>query len=161
MPANPSDLSAQAKYVAKDSLIPGAADGIEFETLTIDTPKYLNYLLARFLGNGGSVVRGNVQHINQVIEGGANGLSGSGKPSLIYAVIVCAGLGARTLGGVEDKAMFPIRGQTVLLRAPWIRYGMTMVETNGMRTYTIPRRSGDVRLCKHVRLPVIDSTPAR
>jgi glycine/D-amino acid oxidase-like deaminating enzyme len=50
------------------------------------------------------------------------------------------------LGGVEDKAMYPIRGQTVLLRAPWVKYGRTMVETDGRRTYTIPRRCGDVCL---------------
>jgi len=50
------------------------------------------------------------------------------------------------LGGVEDKAMYPIRGQTILLRAPWIKYGRTMVEKDGSRTYTIPRRCGDVIL---------------
>lgn len=50
------------------------------------------------------------------------------------------------LGGVEDKAMYPIRGQTVLLKAPWVKYGRTMVEKDGLRTYTIPRRCGDARL---------------
>jgi glycine/D-amino acid oxidase-like deaminating enzyme len=129
-----------------DALIPGAAYGISFTTLTIDTPKYLNYLLSRFLASGGSIIRGTVQHIQQVIEGGATALSGSGKPSRVDAVVVCAGLGARTLGGVEDKAMYPIRGQTVLLKAPWIKYGMTMVEKDERRTYTIPRRCGEVRV---------------
>jgi len=63
----------------------------------------------------------------------------------VDAVVVCAGLGARMLGGVEDKAMYPIRGQTVLLKAPWVKYGRTMVEKDGLRTYTIPRRCGDAR----------------
>lgn len=61
-------------------------------------------------------------------------------------MIVCAGLGARTLGGVEDENVYPIRGQTVLVRAPWIRFGRTM-SGNGEEavwTYIIPRRSGDV-----------------
>ena len=31
-------------------------------------------------------------------------------------VINCTGLSAYKLGGVEDKTMFPIRGQTVLVR---------------------------------------------
>jgi D-amino-acid oxidase len=141
-----SSSSIQANYISKDALIPGAAAGISFTTLTIDTPKYLNYLLSRFLASGGTVARGTVQHINQVIEGGATALSGSGKPSHADAVVVCAGLGARMLGGVEDKGMYPIRGQTVLLKAPWIKYGRTMVEKDGSRTYTIPRRCGDVRV---------------
>jgi len=120
------------------------AYGISFTTLTIDTPKYLNYLLSRFLASGGSVAKGTIQHINQVIESGISGLLGSAKPSHVDAVVVCAGLGTRMLGGVEDKAMYPIRGQTVLLRAPWVKYGRTMVEKDEVRTYTIPRRCGDV-----------------
>ena len=31
-------------------------------------------------------------------------------------VVNCTGLSAYKLGGVEDKSMFPIRGQTVLVR---------------------------------------------
>lgn len=78
-------------------------------------------------------------------------LSGSnGKAHQVDAVMVCTGLGARTLGGVEDTAMYPIRGQTVLLRAPWIRYGRTTVDKNGLKTYTIPRKSGDVRCSDRV-----------
>jgi len=141
---DPLEIMPDAKYISKDALIPGAAYGITFTTLTIDTPKYLNYLLSRFLASGGSITRGIVQHINQVIEGGATALSGSRGPSHVDAVVVCTGLGARMLGGVEDKAMYPIRGQTVLLKAPWIKYGRTMVEKDGLRTYTIPRRCGDV-----------------
>lgn len=62
--------------------------------------------------------------------------------------MVCAGLGARTLGGVEDKDVYPLRGQTVLLRAPWVRFGRSFTGVSGegkdVWTYIIPRRSGDV-----------------
>lgn len=105
-------------------------------------------------------MRGNVQHISQVIECGATVLSGHGEPSQADGVVVCAGLGARMLGGVEDKNMYPIRGQTVLLRAPWIRYGRTMVEKNGLRTYTIPRKSGDVRSSELELEPELKLIPA-
>ena len=92
-------------------------------------------------------MRGSVQHINEVIEGGPRIYSRAKNLSPeVDAVVVCAGLGARTLGGVEDKAMFPIRGQTVLLRAPWIRSGMSLYSENGEGTYIIPRSSGDVRV---------------
>lgn len=38
----------------------------------------------------------------------------SGKKASI--VVNCTGLSARKLGGVEDKTMVPVRGQTVLVR---------------------------------------------
>jgi len=48
------------------------------------------------------------------------------------------------LGGVEDKDVYPIRGQTVLLRAPWIKFGRAISSKTGLWTYIIPRRSGDI-----------------
>lgn len=115
--------------------------------MTIDTPVYLNYLLSRFLAKGGTIVRGAVQHLNELIEGGPGIFTRSRIPSApLSAIVVCAGLGARSLGGIEDKDMYPIRGQTVLLRAPWIKFGCTLSSRDGLWTYVIPRRSGDVYL---------------
>lgn len=69
----------------------------------------------------------------------------------VDAVVVCTGIGARFLGGVEDSEVFPIRGQTVIVRAPWVRFGITASgskDENGEEvfTYVIPRRSSDVSL---------------
>ncbi|KAM0608385.1 hypothetical protein ACHAP0_007865 [Verticillium nonalfalfae] len=36
----------------------------------------------------------------------------------VTAVLNCTGLGSHSLGGVEDKAMYPTRGQTVLVEQP-------------------------------------------
>jgi D-amino-acid oxidase len=72
--------------------------------------------------------------------------------SKAHAIIVCTGLSTRSLGGVEDLTMRPLRGQVVLLRAPWIKFGLTArgfgVDENGhpILTYIIPRRNGDVCL---------------
>lgn len=101
----------------------------------------LSYLLALFISRGGRIHRSSIQHISQVVDGAYSTPNIAPPPS---AVVVCAGLGARFLGGVEDKAMYPIRGQTVLLRAPWVRFGRTTSSTSGLWTYIIPRRSGDV-----------------
>lgn len=124
------------KVLPESSLLPDTVCGVSFTTVTIDTPVYLNYLLARFLSCGGSIIRGSVQHINQVIEGAF-----TGTPD---AAVVCAGLGARFLGGIEDRDVYPLRGQTILVRAPWIRFGRTISTKQGLWTYIIPRRSGDV-----------------
>ena len=107
-----------------------------FTTVGIDTPVYLPYLLSRFLERGGNLIRGSIQHISQVLEGGLTPF----KPD---ALVVCAGIGARFLGGVEDRDVYPIRGQTVLIRAPWVKFGRTLNGKDEV-TYIIPRRSGDV-----------------
>lgn len=56
------------------------------------------------------------------------------------------------LGDVEDKTVYPVRGQVVVLDAPWIKEGRTLQVgqlsdasgEGGERTYIIPRRSGQV-----------------
>ncbi|KAI6035976.1 hypothetical protein BKA83DRAFT_107285 [Pisolithus microcarpus] len=100
------------RSVSNDELVPGATHGWTFTTLTLYPPVYLNWLLGRFLGNGGKIVRAQLQHINQAIHGGISGL-----PQEPDAVVACVGLGARFLGGIEDKEVYPVRGQTVVLKA--------------------------------------------
>ncbi|GLB39081.1 putative D-amino-acid oxidase [Lyophyllum shimeji] len=140
------------KVLDQDALPAGIAHGSTFTTLTIDTPNYLRYLARRFTSAGGQIVRGSVQHISQVLEGGASIFSTQPgnenlhlMPGAPDAVVVCTGLGTRFLGGVEDKSVHPIRGQTVLVRAPWIDFGRTIGNDDGW-TYVIARRSGDVIL---------------
>ncbi|KAF7796113.1 hypothetical protein EIP86_007286 [Pleurotus ostreatoroseus] len=140
------DWMPDHRHLPSDSLIPNAKTGISFTTLTIDTPVYCNYLLSRFLARGGTITRASVQHISQIIEGGARVFSpGYARKIPLDALVVCPGLGARTLGGVEDKDVYPVRGQVVMLRAPWIKFGRTASHSaDGLWTYIIPRRSGDV-----------------
>jgi hypothetical protein len=131
----------QFRILANEELVPETKHGVAFETVTIDVPVYLPYLYARVLAKGGAVCRASVQHINQVLEGAFC--------SAPDGLVVCAGLGARTLGGVEDQNVYPIRGQTVLVHAPWVRFGRTSSGTDlggvdEIWTYIIPRRSGNV-----------------
>ena len=95
-------------------------------------------------------MRGAVQHLQQVAEGGAHAFTpGRAGKQQVDAIIACPGLGARTLGGVEDKDVFPVRGQVVLVRAPWIKFGRTASHLrDGRWTYVIPRRSGDVSVVR-------------
>ncbi|KAJ7070310.1 hypothetical protein B0H15DRAFT_968671, partial [Mycena belliarum] len=144
--AHPEVLGGMPDFqiIPTSNLPPNITEGISFSTLTIDCPVYLNYLMSRFLAAGGSIVRGTVQHIAQVVEGGVGIFNGRKCLSSPAAVLVCVGLGARTMGGVEDKDVYPIRGQTVLLRAPWVKFGRAASSRSGLWTYIIPRRSGDI-----------------
>ncbi|KAL4251957.1 DAMOX/DASOX family protein [Abortiporus biennis] len=134
------------KKLSADSLVLEAKSGVTFTTVTFDTSLYLPYLLSRFLGKGGKIIRQPLQHINQIAEGGINPfLPAQAGKNLADAIVACPGLGARTLGGIEDKDVYPIRGQIVILRAPWIKFGRTTSElSTGLWTYIIPRRGGDV-----------------
>ncbi|KAF8750301.1 FAD dependent oxidoreductase [Rhizoctonia solani] len=133
------DVMPEFREMRQEELTQGADSGAAFNTITIDTPVYLPYLLSTFLGKGGGVVRAKIMHVSQVAQGAFT----STKPD---AIVVCAGIGARNLGGVEDKDVYPVRGQVVLIRAPWVKFGRTKSESDDTWTYVIPRRSGDVIL---------------
>ncbi|KAI0938425.1 hypothetical protein AcV5_000111 [Taiwanofungus camphoratus] len=142
------DWMPDFRTLSEESLVNGAKTGVSFTTVTIDTPVYLNYLMSRFLAHGGNIVRGAVQHVSQVVEGGAHVFTcGRAGPTPVDALVICPGLGARSLGGVEDMDMYPVRGQIIIIRAPWITSGRTAShKEDGLWTYIIPRRSGDVIL---------------
>lgn len=60
--------------------------------------------------------RGNVKHLSELANSGARAFDPvdegvEAKPPA--AIVVCVGIGARTLGGVEDGAVYPVRGQCV------------------------------------------------
>ncbi|TFY68496.1 hypothetical protein EVJ58_g966 [Rhodofomes roseus] len=135
------------RQIPSDSLVSNAQRGYAYSTYTVDPPLYLNYLLSRFLARGGTVVRGKVQHVSQVLEGGIDVFNrGRASTTPVDALIVCAGLGARTLGGVEDEAVYPNRGQVILLKAPWITEACRISDsTGGDQTYVIPRQNGVIR----------------
>ncbi|KAJ8509386.1 hypothetical protein ONZ45_g8438 [Pleurotus djamor] len=151
---NPISDMPSFRYLSQEALVPSAVEGVAFDPLSVDAPRYVNYLMTKFLSSGGQIERAFIQHIDQIIEGGAKVFSTSKDTpsSEVDAIFVCTGLGARTLGGVEDKAVHPIRGQTVIIHAPWVRSGMALLG-NTVGTYIVPRRSGDVVLPDSFRVP--------
>ncbi|KAJ9113132.1 hypothetical protein QFC20_002022 [Naganishia adeliensis] len=104
---------SQFRYLPKSDLPPDIKQGCTFDTVTIDTSIYLRCLATEVQRLGGSLVRYNLSHVTQ--------LQAPIIPRKADVIIVCAGLGARHLGGVEDQDSYPIRD-------------------------TIPRASGDVIL---------------
>ena len=76
--------------------------------VTINIPKYCAYLLRRYLMLGGQTMRVQVNHINDVFRFGC------------AAVINCTGNGAKYLCGVNDLLCFPTRGQTCLVKTPFV-----------------------------------------
>ncbi|KAH9179866.1 hypothetical protein EDB89DRAFT_1923607, partial [Lactarius sanguifluus] len=88
-----------------------AVSAVSFSIVNINTPTYLTYLLARFYSRSGRIVRASIQHIAEVLESGVEAFTGGkSKARPVDALIICVGLGVRTLGGVEDKDVYPVRG---------------------------------------------------
>lgn len=108
----------------------GIKYGLEYSGIVVDVPRYLVYLERLFRAKGGKIVQKKLKHISEA-EGDV--------------VVNCTGLGSRWLGGVEDTQMYPIRGQTVLVRAPHCRKTITRIGTNEI-SYVIPRGDGTVVL---------------
>lgn len=127
-------LIPQFRRLNVSELPEGIQHGAAFTAILIDTPHYLPYLLKRFKTKGGVTYRATLPDI-------ASALTVSPELASADAIVHSTGLGAREIVG--DKDVFPTRGQLVIVRAPWIKGGITRLG-QGVYTYTIPRKSGNV-----------------
>lgn len=93
----------------KSELKEGIDSGTSFTSVCINTAIYLPWLVSQCLKNGVILKRANLRHIAE-----AAGMHSSGKPADL--VVNCTGLASLKLGGVEDKLMYPVRGQIVVVR---------------------------------------------
>lgn len=94
-----------------------------FTTYMLDCRKYLPWLLKRFKENGGKCEMRKVGNLREL--------------SSYNVVINCTGMGARTLLG--DKSLIPVRGQGVLVRAPWVKHFIINYTDRDEITYVLPR----------------------
>ncbi|KAJ1915928.1 hypothetical protein H4219_004062 [Mycoemilia scoparia] len=134
------------KEIPKEYIPADMNYGCVYETLVINVPKYLGWLFAQFLDQGGKLVEQHLPHINDATKYLNNIL----PPNSPRIVVNCTALGAMNLGGVLDKNMYPIRGHTVLVDLPLSSKGnLATVTKQGPRnetTYVIPRGDGTVIL---------------
>jgi hypothetical protein len=106
--------------------------GVHFLSFTLNPPRLLAYLSARLAAAGVPVVRARVSSLDEAFA----------HFPKVGLVINATGLGARALLGVADPAVHPVRGQTVLVRAPAVDTCYGVRDANlppGTATYIIPR----------------------
>jgi len=122
---------------------PAAGSGFEFNTLSICVPRYLLWLQNELVARGVKFVKGWVDHIADVEY--VPGSTGQLKTDVI---VNASGLGAKSIIGIADPQVYPIRGQTALVKAPsvqWCLLGMGLyVSEREESTYIIPRSNGEV-----------------
>lgn len=110
--------------ISPQDLDPPFISGFMMDVPLIEPPLYLPYLLKRYQNNGGEIMQQTLQSFSEI----------SADFSLI---INCTGVGARELA--RDAAVYPIRGQTVIVDTPEIQEGYMDDEHF---TYIFPRNDG-------------------
>jgi D-amino-acid oxidase len=150
-------ISAVNKRASPDG--PQIACGAYYKAMSINVPRYLLYLQEKARSRGVQVIKtrletapGDISAALQEAEKLAQA-SGRSKPACF---VNATGLGAKKLCG--DEAMYPIRGQTVLVKG---EASSTITRVgDGYRAYCIPRPgSGTTILGGTKEEGVWDETP--
>ncbi|KAJ7463840.1 FAD dependent oxidoreductase [Mycena galericulata] len=129
----------------------GVVHGAVFSTIFIDVPRYLPYLMNRFLSGGGCAFRATLPSLSALLSEKErpilSPISGATPPVFEPAALInCTGIGALSMGDVLDTNIYPTRGEVLIIRAPWVNHGMFYRYKDNHLSYIIPRQSGDVIL---------------
>ncbi|KAK5407974.1 hypothetical protein LTR06_007717 [Exophiala xenobiotica] len=96
------------KEAPKHELPEGAVMGLDMDSFMINTVAYLQWLQMQLLKTNVKFIRRTYNHIQTLMQDFPNA----------KVFFNCTGLGARHLGGVEDEAVYPTKGQTILIAEP-------------------------------------------
>lgn len=131
------ELVDDYRDLERDELPEGIESGCEFGSVCINPALYLPWLIGQCRAKGVTFHRKTVTHISDVRYLSA----GSIKADII---VNATGLSARTLGGVLDATMYPIRGQTVVIRnvAPHMAAESGTDDGDDQATYMMTRAVG-------------------
>ncbi|TCD68307.1 hypothetical protein EIP91_011166 [Steccherinum ochraceum] len=143
IPAEPTEemlyFKELFKFLPPEELPEGMKAGVIFDTITVNPEQYLPWLRLQLLNFGVTFVRRKVQGLDEAADlAGENGI-----------IVNATGLGAKSLIGVEDEKVYPIRGQTIIVHAPGIKeraecFALPLVGVSSDDvTYAIPRPSPD------------------
>lgn len=104
-----TDPALQFRALRQDELPPGCDGGSSFTSVCINTALYLPWLASQCLKAGAILKRGIAGNVADAAT-----LHHTGRKADL--VVNCTGLSSLTLGGVEDRDVYPARGQIVLVR---------------------------------------------
>jgi D-amino-acid oxidase len=109
--------------------------GISLTSVSINPQLYLPYLQSQAIALGATFLRQRIAHIKDAF---------ALHPS-VTAVVNATGVLARHLPGVEDDAVYPVRGQTLLVHNTCSKMYARVRDKNipqDEATYVIPRPAG-------------------
>ncbi|OTA24441.1 hypothetical protein BTJ68_12858 [Hortaea werneckii EXF-2000] len=103
------DVVPNFRILPKSELPEGMDGATAFTSVCMNTAIYLPWLASQCLKHGARIRRGVLAHIAEAAH-----LHHSGHRADL--VVNCTGLSSLKLGGVQDPALYPARGQIVLVR---------------------------------------------
>jgi D-amino-acid oxidase len=119
--------------------------GLEFDTVCIDVPRYLSYLKENIEKLGAKLVKHKVstdRGVESVVKE-LMFLDSSSSPSKPYGIVLATGLSsAKFLPMEEAEKLYPIRGQTVLVKGETtkaITHIFSSTSYSDELTYIVPR----------------------
>jgi glycine/D-amino acid oxidase-like deaminating enzyme len=106
--------------------------------VTANVPVYLNFLVKTLIALGGRLEQQSFDSLQSVMD----------QYQDADTLINCTGMGSYYLKDVQDHTLYPVRGQTVIVRAPHIKHQLykDVCRTDRFCTYIIPRGDGTVVL---------------
>ncbi|KAF0464778.1 nucleotide-binding domain-containing protein [Gigaspora margarita] len=128
------DFVPEFRVIPLEELPSGVEYGVSYITVSLNVPKYLQWLLDQFIANGSKRKKIHLSHINESFF----------ADNEIDVVVNCTGVNARTFSGVMDNTVFPSRGQTILVWAPHIKTVHILTNQDSF-TFVVPR-GGEVIL---------------
>ena len=96
-----------------------------FSTVVMSGESFLAWQMAQFKANGGKVLHKRLKNLQEI----------DGQFDII---VNCTGLGSREL--VNDNELYPVRGQSIIVKAPWVKHGCGYTDaTNNVATIVVPQ----------------------
>ncbi|KAH0379014.1 putative D-amino acid oxidase, partial [Aureobasidium melanogenum] len=127
------ELVGGIRMLEGNELPEGAKFGCDLKSFVVDTQVYLPWLQGEVKRQGIEIRRGMFDSIDELF---------TAFPSAT-AYFNCTGLGAYSLKGVEDKSVYPTRGQIMLVESPKTpmtrMYFRSPQRVNKDTTYVFPR----------------------
>ncbi|EGO03942.1 hypothetical protein SERLA73DRAFT_69752 [Serpula lacrymans var. lacrymans S7.3] len=128
------DLVRNFRIMEPSEIPEGYKSGLSFSTISVSPVFYLPWLTANLVNHGVNFVRKTVRSLDE--------LSYLAKENGI--LVNATALGSRSILGIEDTALYPIRGQTILVRCPSLQEFLALEgdeysDEGGEATYIIPR----------------------
>ena len=118
-------------HLTEEKLPQGIQSAVSFTTICINVPLHLRYLLSKFHNAGGTFIRARLP-TGKGLPGALRSAASLAQGQKPHTFVNASGLGAKEL--VPDDAVFPVRGQTVLVKGE-AKCATTMNENR----YVIPR----------------------
>ncbi|GAA5884913.1 hypothetical protein JCM6882_007149 [Rhodosporidiobolus microsporus] len=114
---------------------PRGSVGVQYDTLSVNAPAYCQHIAKQLTDLGATFSRQNITSVDQAFAAFPSG-------ERVDIIINATGLGAKSIAGIEDPLVEPIRGQTVLVRSSCKRCTMDSSDHSTPR-YIIPRPTTD------------------